>query len=106
MECSAKENIGVSEIFDAATTAALNYKSSKRKRRGSFFIRKGKQKEETLERVKLVLMGDGACGKTDMLSVFSKGSFAADYTPTVFETHTVNIDHNGKKVEIVSKCDI
>jgi len=43
---------------------------------------------------KLVVIGDGACGKTSLLNVFVRGHFPQAYEPTVFENHvaTVNID--------------
>ncbi|KAI4823486.1 hypothetical protein KUCAC02_012069 [Chaenocephalus aceratus] len=36
-------------------------------------------------RKKLVIVGDGACGKTCLLIVFSKDQFPEVYVPTVFE---------------------
>uniref|UniRef100_A0A2K6V5U8 Ras homolog family member A n=1 Tax=Saimiri boliviensis boliviensis TaxID=39432 RepID=A0A2K6V5U8_SAIBB len=37
-------------------------------------------------RKKLVIVGDGACGKTCLLIVFSKDQFPEVYVPTVFKT--------------------
>ncbi|OCK95723.1 uncharacterized protein K441DRAFT_555138 [Cenococcum geophilum 1.58] len=44
---------------------------------------------------KLVLLGDGACGKTSLLNVFTRGYFPTVYEPTVFENyvHDVFIDN-------------
>ena len=39
------------------------------------------------ERRKLVVVGDGECGKTSLLMVHAQGVFPTEYTPTVFETH-------------------
>ncbi|KAI9842981.1 MAG: Rho GTPase [Sclerophora amabilis] len=39
---------------------------------------------KTVQR-KLVLLGDGACGKTSLLNVFTRGYFPTVYEPTVFE---------------------
>ena len=36
-------------------------------------------------RRKLVIVGDGACGKTCLLIVFSKGTFPEVYVPTVLK---------------------
>ncbi|EIE90479.1 hypothetical protein G6F46_006153 [Rhizopus delemar] len=42
--------------------------------------------DEAIKR-KIVIIGDGACGKTCLLSVFCKGSFpTTQYIPTIFET--------------------
>ncbi|RMZ84196.1 hypothetical protein DV738_g625, partial [Chaetothyriales sp. CBS 135597] len=40
---------------------------------------------------KLVLLGDGACGKTSMLNVFTRGFFPTVYEPTVFENYVHDI---------------
>lgn len=32
-----------------------------------------------------MIVGDGACGKTSLLSVFSLGEFPSEYEPTIFE---------------------
>jgi small GTP-binding protein len=40
-------------------------------------------------RKKLVIVGDGACGKTCLLIVFSKDQFPEVYVPTVFENYVV-----------------
>ncbi|KAK8202688.1 belong to Rho subfamily [Phyllosticta capitalensis] len=65
-------------------------------------------------RRKLVIVGDGACGKTCLLIVFSKGTFpevssipyafalrsAAVYVPTVFENYVADVEVDGKHVEL------
>ena len=40
---------------------------------------------DTLTPKKLVIIGDGACGKTSLLMVYTGGKFPTEYTPTVFE---------------------
>lgn len=40
---------------------------------------------------KLVLLGDGACGKTSLLNVFTRGFFPTVYEPTVFENYVHDI---------------
>ena len=51
-------------------------------------------------RKKLVIVGDGACGKTCLLIVFSKDQFPDTYVPTVFENHVADIEVDNKHVEL------
>lgn len=53
-------------------------------------------------RKKLVIVGDGACGKTCLLIVFSKDQFPEVYVPTVFENYVADIEVDGKQVRIHS----
>ncbi|XP_023559257.1 transforming protein RhoA-like isoform X2 [Octodon degus] len=43
-------------------------------------------------RKKLVIVGDGACGKTCLLIAFSKDQFPEVYVPTVFENYVEDYD--------------
>ena len=54
----------------------------------------------TALRKKLVIVGDGACGKTCLLIVFSKDQFPEVYVPTVFENYVADIEVDGKTVEL------
>ncbi|CDR37595.1 CYFA0S01e12926g1_1 [Cyberlindnera fabianii] len=51
-------------------------------------------------RRKLVIVGDGACGKTCLLIVFSKGTFPDIYVPTVFDNYVADVDLDGRRVEL------
>ncbi|CAG5123149.1 unnamed protein product [Candidula unifasciata] len=51
-------------------------------------------------RKKLVIVGDGACGKTCLLIVFSKDQFPEVYVPTVFENYVADIVVDDKQVEL------
>ncbi|XP_004713631.1 rho-related GTP-binding protein RhoD [Echinops telfairi] len=51
-----------------------------------------------LRSAKVVLVGDGGCGKTSLLMVFTQGNFPEDYTPTVFERYCVTLQVRGKPV--------
>ncbi|KAI8058408.1 GTP-binding protein rhoA [Syncephalis plumigaleata] len=51
-------------------------------------------------RRKLVIVGDGACGKTCLLIVFSKGTFPEVYVPTVFENYVATVQVDDKPVEL------
>jgi len=55
--------------------------------------------EDNLESKKLVIIGDGACGKTCLLEVFEKGVFPEKYLPTVFHTSKKKIPHPTKPGE-------
>jgi small GTP-binding protein len=57
-------------------------------------------------RKKLVIVGDGACGKTCLLIVFSKDQFPEVYVPTVFENYVADIEVDGKQVMFIMllKC--
>lgn len=51
-------------------------------------------------RKKLVIVGDGACGKTCLLFVFSGKPFPEFYVPTVFENYVADCTVDGKNVEL------
>lgn len=47
-----------------------------------------------------MIVGDGACGKTCLLIVFSKDQFPEVYVPTVFENYVADIEVDSKQVEL------
>ncbi|OJK05255.1 hypothetical protein ASPACDRAFT_38825 [Aspergillus aculeatus ATCC 16872] len=49
---------------------------------------------------KLVIIGDGACGKTSLLSVFTLGYFPTHYVPTVFENYVTDCRVDGRSVQL------
>ncbi|KAI9207484.1 Rho GTPase Rho1 [Polychytrium aggregatum] len=51
-------------------------------------------------RRKLVIVGDGASGKTSLLIVFHEGRFPEVYVPTVFENHVTHLTVDGRAVEL------
>ena len=51
-------------------------------------------------RRKLVIVGDGACGKTCLLFAFTKDEFPDKYIPTVFENYVSDIEVDGRLVEL------
>ncbi|KAJ3219177.1 GTP-binding protein Rho1 [Clydaea vesicula] len=51
-------------------------------------------------RRKLVIVGDGACGKTCLLIVFSRNEFPEVYVPTVFENYVADVEVDGRHVEL------
>jgi len=50
--------------------------------------------------LKLVVVGDGAVGKTSLLYVYNKGEFPEEYVPTVFENAAKNVTYKGKAVTL------
>ena len=44
-----------------------------------------------IPRIKVVIVGDGACGKTSLLQRFAEGSFNKEYVPTIFENQAKTI---------------
>ncbi|SCU88240.1 LADA_0E09010g1_1 [Lachancea dasiensis] len=55
---------------------------------------------ENAVRRKLVIIGDGACGKTSLLHVFTLGKFPQEYHPTVFENYVTDCRVDGIKVTL------
>ncbi|XP_054905580.1 rho-related GTP-binding protein RhoA-B-like [Poeciliopsis prolifica] len=51
-------------------------------------------------RKKLVIVGDGACGKTCLLMVFTKGQFPETYVPTVFENYVADFELDQKQIQL------
>ncbi|KAI1695894.1 ras family domain-containing protein [Ditylenchus destructor] len=55
-------------------------------------------KPETQVHRKLVVIGDGACGKTSLLYVFSNNVFPEVHIPTVFENYVADINVDDKPI--------
>ncbi|CAG8673543.1 11223_t:CDS:2, partial [Paraglomus brasilianum] len=55
------------------------------------------KKKEAIRR-KLVIVGDGACGKTSLLNVFTLGYFPK--VPTVFDNLVTDIKIDGRLVQL------
>ena len=49
---------------------------------------------------KLVIVGDGACGKTCLIIALNKDQFPEVYVPTVFENYVADVEVGGKQVEL------
>ncbi|KAL0953333.1 hypothetical protein HGRIS_004578 [Hohenbuehelia grisea] len=55
---------------------------------------------DTRLRQKLVVVGDGACGKTCLMVVFANGKFPEMHVPTVFEAYVSDIIVDGRHIEL------
>ncbi|KAJ2401048.1 hypothetical protein GGI23_001647 [Coemansia sp. RSA 2559] len=57
--------------------------------------------DEQKKGLKVVVVGDGACGKTCLLKTFNSGSFPADmYVPTIFDLCIKDVEYQGRPVEL------
>ncbi|XP_040054131.1 rho-related GTP-binding protein RhoF isoform X1 [Gasterosteus aculeatus] len=52
------------------------------------------------DELKIVVVGDGGCGKTSLLLVYAKGDFPEKYAPSVFEKYTTTISLGGKEIKL------
>ncbi|KAF0314637.1 Rho-related GTP-binding protein RhoU [Amphibalanus amphitrite] len=56
------------------------------------------------ERVKCVLVGDGAVGKTSMVVSYATNGYPSDYQPTTYDDYNVDVVVNGRPVKL-QLCD-
>ncbi|RZC37160.1 Ras, Miro, and/or Arf domain containing protein [Asbolus verrucosus] len=49
---------------------------------------------------KIVVVGDGACGKTSLSVVFSRNEFPDEHIPTIYDTYTKTISVDDQNVEL------
>ena len=60
--------------------------------------------DKTLKRnLKIVVVGDGACGKTSLIVAHAGGGFTEQYTPTAFDDYPIEALVNGKTVSFCYK---
>ncbi|XP_003965578.1 rho-related GTP-binding protein RhoF [Takifugu rubripes] len=50
--------------------------------------------------LKIVIVGDGGCGKTSLLMVYAKGDFPEKYAPSVFEKYVTTVSVGGKEIKL------
>ncbi|KAI1900747.1 hypothetical protein AGOR_G00053070 [Albula goreensis] len=54
----------------------------------------GRRREE----LKIVIVGDGGCGKTSLLMVYAKGDFPEKYAPSVFEKYITTVKYGNREI--------
>ncbi|XP_035514605.1 rho-related GTP-binding protein RhoF-like [Morone saxatilis] len=52
------------------------------------------------EEFKVVIVGDGGCGKTSLLTIYTKGVFPTEYVPSVFDKTVVNSRYRGQQFRL------
>ncbi|XP_042297633.1 rho-related GTP-binding protein RhoF [Sceloporus undulatus] len=57
-----------------------------------------KKKQKQRKELKMVVVGDGGCGKTSLLLVYASGAFPEQYAPSVFEKYTTSVTVGKKEV--------
>ncbi|XP_029300108.1 rho-related GTP-binding protein RhoF [Cottoperca gobio] len=53
-----------------------------------------------IQELKIVIVGDGGCGKTSLLMVYAKGDFPEKYAPSVFEKYVSTVSLGGKEIKL------